>query len=142
MTLAPRGLRALFPHTADVSAGSRRGAASWIAGRKAEDAPAIAASVAKRVAPRSFYRFRPRPARFGIMTMVRNEAPYLLEWIAHHRLLGFSQITIYDNCSNDASARILLPLSKAGIINGQFWRDRHDKQNAAYNHAARRLRPL
>jgi hypothetical protein len=73
--------------------------------------------------------------------MVRNEAPYLLEWIAYYRVLGFGQITIYDNCSNDASARILHALSKAGVINAVYWKDRHRKQARAYEQAARRLRP-
>lgn len=74
--------------------------------------------------------------------MMRNEAPYLLEWIAHYRVLGFDQITIYDNESNDASAKILAPLAKAGLINAVFWRDRPIKQHKAYNHAVRRLRPF
>jgi hypothetical protein len=74
--------------------------------------------------------------------MVRNEAPYLLEWIAYYRVLGFQQIIIYDNQSNDASAEILLPLSRAGIISARFWHDQNDKQNKAYRHAARRLRTL
>ena len=141
--LGPRRLRALFPHTANASAGSWHTLVSWIVAQKATDAPAIAPSVATRVARRPFYGFRPRPAKFGVMTMVRNEAPYLLEWIAHYRVLGFSQITIYDNCSNDASAEILLPLSRAGIINACHWRDRPTfKQTRAYRDALRRLRPF
>jgi hypothetical protein len=73
--------------------------------------------------------------------MARNEAPYLLEWIAYYKILGFGQITIYDNCSNDASARILHALSKAGVINAVHWKNRHRKQGRAYEQAARRLRP-
>jgi SAM-dependent methyltransferase len=143
LTLAPRGLSTLFPYTVNAAAGSWRTAVSWIAGQKAENAPNITPSVATRVARRSFYRFRPQPAKFGVMTMIRNEAPYLLEWIAHYRALGFGQITIYDNGSNDDSPRMLLALSKAGIINGQFWRDRpRSKQSKAYTHALRRLWPF
>jgi SAM-dependent methyltransferase len=141
-SLTSRGLRALFATATNASASEGAwAAASWILGQKPEDAPAIAPSVATRVARRTRYRYRPQPAKFGVMAMMRNEAPYLLEWIAHYRVLGFRQITIYDNGSNDASAKILLPLSKAGLINAFFWRDRHNKQNRAYNHALRRLRP-
>lgn len=139
-TLGPRGLRALFPFTAKSSAG--RGWASWIVGQKSEDALAITPSVAARVVRRPRYRYRPQPAKFGVVAMARNEAPYLLEWIAYYRVLGFQQITIYDNQSNDASADILSPLAKAGIINARFWRDRNNRQNRAYRHAVRRLRPF
>lgn len=157
--LGPCGLRALFPYATKASAAgwgipqaseSLRLAdsppdwavVSWIVGQKSASAPTIAPSVATRVLPRSRYRYRPRHAKFGVVAMARNEAPYLLEWIAHYRVLGFQQITIYDNQSNDASADILLPLAKAGLINAHFWRDRHNKQNRAYNHALRRLRPF
>jgi hypothetical protein len=74
--------------------------------------------------------------------MARNEAPYLLEWIAYYRVLGFGQITIYDNCSNDASPQILHALSKAGVINAVHWKHRKRKQSRAYEQAARRLRPF
>lgn len=127
----------------DRAAGrQRRSAASWIIGQKAPDTPAIVPSVATRVAKRSKYHFRPRAAKFAVTAMARNEAPYLLEWIAYHRLLGFGQITIYDNCSNDASAKILRSLSKAGVINAVFWDNRRRKQARAYEHAARRLQPF
>ena len=57
-------------------------------------------------------------------------------------LLGFGQITIYDNQSNDASERILKPLARAGIINAKFWTDRPTKQRRAYTNAIRKLRPF
>ena len=140
-TLTSDGLRALFSGVANASASKGAWAtAAWILGQKPEQAPVIAPSIVTRKAQRPGYRFRPQPAKFGVVTMMRNEAPYLLEWIAHYRVLGFRQITIYDNQSNDASAEILRPLSKAGIINACFWRDRHNKQNRAYNQALRRLR--
>lgn len=158
-TLGPCGLRALFPYTTKTFAagwGNPRAprsshltnspadwaAVSWIIGQKSENASAIAPSVATRVARRAQYRYRPQPAKFGVVAMARNEAPYLLEWIAHYRVLGFQQITIYDNRSNDASANILVPLAKAGVINAFQWSDRKSKQFRAYNHALRRLRPF
>lgn len=139
--LSPAKLQALFPHTTGAISG-RAGAAIWVAGRKAADAPPLVPTVATRTAWRPWYRFRPQPAKFGIVTMMRNEAPYLLEWIAYHRLLGFGQIAIYDNQSNDASPRILGPLARAGIINAVYWRDRPGKQDRAYTHGGKRLRPF
>jgi SAM-dependent methyltransferase len=146
----PQGLRTLFSTAAQLpgsafdasgQGGSRW--VSWVVGRKTPDTPAIAPSVATRVATkRPRYYFRPRASRFAVTAMARNEAPYLLEWIAYYRVLGFGQITIYDNCSNDASPRILHALSKAGIINAVHWKNRRRKQARAYEQAARRLRPF
>ena len=157
--LGPCGLRALFPHTVGalaagwgnpLTAKTTRApdnpedwsVVSWIVGQKALNAPAITPSLVNRVAKRPWYRFRPRAAKFGVTAMLRNEAPYLLEWIAYYRVLGFGQITLYDNNSNDASSRILSRLSQAGVINAVFWPDRRKKQTRAYNHATRRLRPF
>jgi len=139
--LGADGLRSLFRDAADgaTETGGAR-ASAWIVGRKGENAPEMAPTVATRVARRRRYRLKPRPAKFGVAAIARNEAPYLLEWIAYHRLLGFGQITIYDNNSNDASARMLAALSKAGIINAVFWKDRKRKQARAYEHAGRKLR--
>jgi SAM-dependent methyltransferase len=115
---------------------------TWVHGRKSFEPTNIAAAVhSRKAAPRS-YVCKPKNARFGVVACARNEAPYLLEWIAHYRVLGFEQITIYDNESNDASFDILEPLSKSGSINAIYWRPEanQNKQVSAYNDAVRRLR--
>jgi SAM-dependent methyltransferase len=132
-----RGLRGLFPGAQSCSTGGTT--TPWILGRKDGRSADIAAAVfGKSSRPRS-YHFHPRPAKFGIMAMHRNEAPYLLEWIAYHRLLGFQQIVLYDNDSNDASGRILAPLARAGIVSVRRWRQRRMQQIKAYNDALERL---
>ncbi|HKP26200.1 MAG TPA: glycosyltransferase family 2 protein [Dongiaceae bacterium] len=133
-----RGLRALFPGVHSCSLGGA--ATPWILGRKDETSAGIAPSVARKSGRRRSYRFDPRSAKFGIMAMHRNEAPYLLEWIAYHRLLGFEQIVLYDNDSNDASARILAPLARAGVISVRRWRSRRRQQVKAHNDALERMR--
>jgi len=131
------GLRTLFPHSRIETGGTAL--ARWAVGRKNADAPPIEPTLTTRRARYRWYRCRPRPARVGVVTIIKNEAPYLLEWIAHYRVLRFEQITIYDNGSNDASHRILAPLARAGVINVVRWRDRQKKQRKAYNNARRRL---
>jgi hypothetical protein len=113
-------------------------------GRKSAAAKPAVPTVATR---RPIRRWYPLPkdqgtTRFGVVAIARNEAPYLLEWIAHYRLLGFERITIYDNESNDASWRVLKPLAKAGVIDTVYWKNRRKqhKQQSAYNHARLRLR--
>ena len=136
--LTPSALARMFPHSSSVSTGGGL-IASWIVGRK-NTATELNCTVAMRRAKRHRYQFKPRPAKFGIVAIARNEAPYLLEWIAYYRVLGFRQITIYDNQSNDASSRILAPLARAGIINAVYWTAQKDRQVRAYDDAVRRLR--
>jgi SAM-dependent methyltransferase len=143
--IGPGGLARLFSGGESLVQGHAAGrTVSWIIGRKAAPSPEVTPTVATRRAARRRYPGppSPEPARFGVVAIARNEAPYLLEWIAHYRVLGFERITIYDNESNDASWRILAPLSKAGVIEAIYWRNRRKqhKQQSAYNHARLRQR--
>ena len=47
---------------------------------------------------------------------VQDEAPYILEWIAWHRLVGFDTIIIAQNASSDGTVELLEALDVAGII--------------------------
>lgn len=72
--------------------------------------------------------------------IVRDEGPYLLEWIAWYKLLGVQQIVIYDNESRDESVKILPALQRAGEIALNSWPDRAGEapQIPAYRDAIRR----
>lgn len=54
--------------------------------------------------------------RFGIAAIFRNEAPYVTEWIAHHRLMGFRDIFIADNDSDDGTWELLQALEQLGYL--------------------------
>jgi Glycosyl transferase family 2 len=56
---------------------------------------------------------RPRSVLFSAM---KNEAPFLLEWIAYHKAIGFDEIVICSNPSNDGMEEILAALAEAGEI--------------------------
>lgn len=56
--------------------------------------------------------------------LARNEGPYLLEWIAWHKLLGIQRIVIYDHDSQDQSMQILPALHRAGEILHRPWPER------------------
>jgi hypothetical protein len=142
-----RALCTLFADAEEVSSGGclvKWPTISWVTGRKSAVTRPSVPTVATRRAIRRWYPVRRnrKAKRFGVVAIARNEAPYLLEWIAHYRLLGFERITIYDNESNDASWRILKPLARAGIIDAVYWRNRRKqhKQQSAYNHARVGLR--
>ena len=51
-----------------------------------------------------------------LIAAARNEGPFLLEWIAYHRLIGFSDIVIYHDQSMDGSKDLLAALHSAGVI--------------------------
>lgn len=58
----------------------------------------------------------PPPPRIALGAIVRNEGPYLLEWIAHHRALGIDRFLIADNDSTDETTAVLAALAAAGIV--------------------------
>ncbi len=51
-----------------------------------------------------------------VVTSVRNEGPFLLEWIAYNRALGVGEFIIYSNDSVDGTAALLHRLDRRGVI--------------------------
>ncbi len=65
----------------------------------------------RKAAPR-----RSGPPVLAIAAIFKNEGPYILEWIAHHRSLGITRFFIANNNSDDGSTALLDGLERAGII--------------------------
>ena len=51
-----------------------------------------------------------------VFSAMRNEAPYVLDWIAYHRAIGFDKICIVTNDCDDGTNALLGKLSAAGVI--------------------------
>jgi hypothetical protein len=51
-----------------------------------------------------------------IITAMRNEAPFILEWIAWHRMIGFDHFLIHTNDCTDPTDDILKRLMTLGIV--------------------------
>ena len=51
-----------------------------------------------------------------LCAIVKNEAPYLVEWALFHRMIGFDRIVVYENDSDDATPQVLERLKQAGVI--------------------------
>jgi hypothetical protein len=67
----------------------------------------------------------------------KNEGPFLLEWVAYHRVIGFTDSLIYENGSDDGARRLLRELRKIGAI--RFFRNEKPPKNyqiRAYSRAA------
>ena len=50
------------------------------------------------------------------VTTVRNEAPYLLEWIAHHKAAGVTDFLIFSNDCDDGTDVMLEALQAGGVV--------------------------
>lgn len=78
----------------------------------------------------------------GLGAIAKNEGPYLLEWIAWHRLMGIDRIIMYDNGSTDGSTELLAALDRAGVVTHVPFPDpkRRRPQCPAYEDLFRRVR--
>ena len=56
------------------------------------------------------------PPRHTLISSVKDEGPFLLEWVAHHLVLGFDRILIASNDCSDGSDRLLGALAQQGYI--------------------------
>lgn len=74
-----------------------------------------------------------------VCLIAKNEGPYLLEWIAYYRVLGFDNIVVYENNSDDDSDAILRSLAKAKKIIHRTWKlgRNESPQITAYRDALR-----
>ncbi len=75
-----------------------------------------------------------------LCAIVKNEAPYLVEWVAYHRLIGFDRIALYENDSTDATPELLDRMRRAQAIDAHVaWPSRNaSPQLSAYWDAVRR----
>ncbi|MBB1499005.1 glycosyltransferase family 2 protein [Paracoccus sp. MC1862] len=49
------------------------------------------------------------------MSMMKDEAPFLLEWFAHHLAVGFTDILVYTNSCTDGTDEMLQRLEELGL---------------------------
>ena len=49
------------------------------------------------------------------VSMMKDEAPYLLEWFAHHLAVGFTDILVYTNDCTDGTVEMLQRLEELGL---------------------------
>lgn len=67
----------------------------------------------------------------SITAIMKNEGPYLKEWLDYHILAGVEKFYLYDNASTDDTAKILAPYIKRGIVKYTYFPGRA-MQNRAY----------
>lgn len=62
-----------------------------------------------------------KPTAF-LVTTAKNEAPYFLEWVAHHLEVGFTDIVIFQTDSDDLTHETLSALRSIGAIQYYYGR--------------------
>ena len=71
--------------------------------------------------------------RLAICAIFKNEAAFLLEWIAYHRVVGFDHFYLYDNESTDGGADLIRQSNQATYVTVTEWPPRPG-QLPAYRH--------
>ena len=68
--------------------------------------------------------------------LVRNEARYLAEWLAYHRLVGIDHVYLYDNNSTDVEElrAVTRPFVDSGFLTLHDW----SRPELVYERYARR----
>lgn len=51
-----------------------------------------------------------------LFSAMKNEGPFILEWVAYHRLIGFDHIVVFTNDCDDGSDRLLDRLAEIGWV--------------------------
>jgi glycosyltransferase involved in cell wall biosynthesis len=74
----------------------------------------------------------------SVVAIVKDEAPYMAEWLEYHLLVGVEKFYIYDNGSTDNLLEILQPYIKEGIVEYISFPGKL-MHLPAYNQALRRL---
>jgi len=66
-------------------------------------------------------RVTPPPYYLSAAAIIRNEGPYIVEWIEYHRLIGVERFYLYDNESADNTRELLEPYIRKGVVVYQWY---------------------
>ena len=75
----------------------------------------------------------------AVVAILKNEAPYLREWLDYHLLAGVEHFYLYDNDSTDNQAEVAAPYIEAGLVD-YFPLPGKGMQMPAYNDAVKRFK--
>lgn len=53
---------------------------------------------------------------FTVVSTMKNEAPFILDWVAHYKTLGFDNILVCTNDCEDPTVEMLLRLQELGLV--------------------------
>ncbi len=73
----------------------------------------------------------------SVVAIMKNEGPYLKEWLDFHILVGVTKFFLYDNESTDDTFKILKPYIESGIVDYTYYPGRA-MQKPAYHDAVKK----
>lgn len=53
---------------------------------------------------------------YTVVSTMKNEGPYIIDWVAHYKALGFDHILVCTNDCTDTTVEILLRLQEMGLV--------------------------
>jgi hypothetical protein len=53
---------------------------------------------------------------FTVVSTMKNEGPFILEWVAHHKALGFDHMVVCTNDCEDTTTELLKALEERGLV--------------------------
>ncbi|MCX7560665.1 glycosyltransferase family 2 protein [Sulfitobacter sp. F26204] len=53
---------------------------------------------------------------YTVVSTMKNEGPYIIDWVAHYKTLGFDHILVCTNDCTDTTVEILLRLQELGLV--------------------------
>ncbi|GDZ95224.1 methyltransferase FkbM family protein [Planktothrix agardhii CCAP 1459/11A] len=75
-----------------------------------------------------------KQCELSICAIMKNEAPYLMEWLEFHKLVGVERFYLYNNNSTDETLNIIEPYIKSGQVILHNWPFSPGQQTLAYEH--------
>lgn len=69
----------------------------------------------QRPGKRALQKGRGTDQAMTVVTAMKNEGPFILDWIAHHRAIGIERFLVYTNDCEDGTDRLLGCLADAGV---------------------------
>ncbi|VXD18746.1 hypothetical protein PL8927_610008 [Planktothrix serta PCC 8927] len=75
-----------------------------------------------------------KQCELSICAIMKNEAPYLMEWLEFHKLVGVERFYLYNNNSTDETLDIIEPYIKSGQVILHNWPFSPGQQTLAYEH--------
>lgn len=86
----------------------------------------------------AYTAFAPRKLKNGstgnvVVGCMKNEAPYIVEWVAYHRAMGVDNFLIYTNDCTDGTDEVLGRLMEMGVLehrNNDNWKGNSPQQHA------------
>lgn len=78
--------------------------------------------------------------KLSICAIMKNEGPYLLEWLEFHQLVGVERFYLYNNKSTDNTVELISPYVDRGIVVLKKWPLNKGQQIRAYIHCLKKYR--